>query len=326
MSLYILSTPAFAIEPSTILQFPKTANGGVMPSSTITGPTNVFFESVVEDASGNLFVGGYTYSPPGTIGPGTVNILEYAAGASGTATPIRTITGPATGLQVLTNNLVYSLDLDSAGNLYVVANVATGSGPGNLIYQGISVYAPSETGNAAPTRVILGNATTLGNISQIAVDPTGNVYVANEPATQPDSILVFDSMAKGNVAPVATIAGSNTMIYYARGVAVDSTGNIYVATLAQATGPMAATLGGTPSILVFASGATGNVAPTRVISGAATTMGEIGNLRVDSAGNIYVYSQTTILKFASGAAGNVAPMNTISPTPFDIFDSSLAVQ
>jgi hypothetical protein len=83
-------------------------------------------------------------------------------------------------------------------------------------------------------------------------------------------------------------------------------------------------LNGTPSILEFSPGSTGNVAPIRTISGSATTMGRFGALRVDSAGNIYVLSvaeaggsATSILKFSSTATGNVAPSTSISLAQFN---------
>jgi hypothetical protein len=91
MSVYVLNdNDAFAPpQPSSVLQFGKTASGSVSPISTITGPANVIFRSMVEDGSGNLYVAGYTYNanPTSSTGPGTINILEYGAGSSGPATP-----------------------------------------------------------------------------------------------------------------------------------------------------------------------------------------------------------------------------------------------
>ena len=331
MSVYVINdNAAFTpVQPSTILQFAKTTSGGSLtPLSTITGPANVIFSALTEDSTGNLYVGGYT-ATSGTTGPGTVNLLEYAAGSSGTATPLRNLTGTGTGLEQLASNPISSIDVDSTGNLYVSAAVAVGSGPSGRIYAGISEFAPAANGNTAPVRVIAGTATTLTNPIQIAVDAAGNIFVADDPAiTPPESITIFDPKAIGNAAPTAILGGSNTQIYYVRGVAVDTVGNIYVASLAQPAATNAPTFGGTPSILVFAAGATGNVAPTRVITGTSTSLGSgvIHNLRVDSAGNIYILSGTSILKFASGATGNVAPAETIASPAFFTIDSSLAVQ
>ena len=325
MSFYVYSdNDAFTpIQPSTVLQLAKTASGSVAPVSTITGPANVIFDALAEDGAGNLYVGGYTYNndSTGRSGPGAINILEYSAGATGTATPLRNISGAGTGLQLAANNYISSLDVDGAGNLYVAAPV----GVSGLEYQGISVFASSANGNAAPARVIAGTLTTMGLApKQIAVTSTGVLYVHSSGVTPPDSVLVFGAAATGNVAPMATLGGSNTGLYTIRGLALDSAGNIYVMSLAKPTSTLANSA--VPSILVFAAGSTGNVAPMRTISGSATTMIFGGQLRVDSAGNIYVVDQETILKFAPGASGNVAPVSTVSSSAFITPGSSVAVQ
>jgi hypothetical protein len=119
------------------------------------------------------------------------------------------------------------------------------------------------------------------------------------------------------------LGGSNTGIYQILGIALDAAGNIYVSTLGPQTAD-GGTFSGTPSILEFSAGSTGNVAPIRTITGPATTMAAIKNLSVDSAGNIYVVSLTaaatapdyaptyTVLKFGPTATGNVAPASSIS--------------
>ena len=105
------------------------------------------------------------------------------------------------------------------------------------------------------------------------------------------------------------------MLVGIEGVAVDSQGNVYVSNVDGA---------GVFSIFEFSAGSTGNVAPMRTISGSATTMNAIGNLTVDSAGNIYVLNDINILKFSPTATGNVAPTATISSMFFENFN--IAVQ
>lgn len=314
---------------SSILQFSRTSNGSAAPTATITGPAGIDFHALTVDGTGNLYVGGQI---PGSGSPGSggAEILVYAPGASGNATPTRTITGVATGLQALSTNSIQGMTSDGAGNIYLLTAVEVGSGPSNLVFQGISVFAATANGNVAPTKVIAGAAAPFFNPTQIAVDSAGNLYVANGAVQGPGSVLIFNSSATGNVTPASTLAGSNTTIFFAQGVALDSVGNIYVASLGQNTGPTGGTLSGTPSILVFSAGATGNVTPMRTISGAATTMEELGNLRVDSVGNIYVLSHAggseKILKFAPGATGNVAPIGTITSAAFFDEGGSIALQ
>ena len=68
-------------------------------------------------------------------------------------------------------------------------------------------------------------------------------------------------ISSASVAPIATIAGPNTGLVNPWGVLVDANGLIYVDTNAG---------GGNDSIVVFAAGANGNVAPLRTIVGSNT--------------------------------------------------------
>jgi serine/threonine protein kinase, bacterial len=66
---------------------------------------------------------------------------------------------------------------------------------------------------------------------------------------------------------------------------------------------------------VFGPSATGNVAPSRTIGGALTTVSSPVAVATDSAGNLYVANHnSSILVFGPTANGNVAPMRTISGT------------
>ncbi|RXH57612.1 SBBP repeat-containing protein [Granulicella sibirica] len=313
-------------QPSSILRFPKASVGPATPASTITGPANVIFQALAEDASGNLYVGANTYNASPNTGPGGVDLLVYALGSAGTSAPTRTIAGSATGLQNLSSNPIASLDVDSAGNLFVAADVVVGpNGPGGRIVDGISVFSPSANGNVPPSRVIAGDQTAMsGAIPQIAVTPAGGVYVGVNAYQTPGSILFFPPTATGNIAPTTVLGGPLTTIVNISGVAIDSAGNIYVASTTLPTTNDIHTE--VPSILVFAAGSTGNVAPTRTISGSAADFGFIHNLRVDSTGNIYVLSGSEILKFTSSANGNVAPASAITSAAYFEPIGSLALQ
>lgn len=319
-SLYIAQTTA-TVSPSSatsdILQFPRSGTGTVTPTATIIGSSGVQLDALAIDQGGRLYAMGGTYSAAcGSAAYSGVEIIVYAPGATGKATPARTIAGSATGLPSSCTAYLYdAIDVDNAGNIYVPEGVAVGSGPGGLVYPGILVFAPTANGNVAPLKSIAGPSTTIEAPNyQIAVDSAGTIYVANFSPNGPGYVTIFNSSATGDAAPTGTLSGSNTMIYNIQGIAVDHSGDIYVASLAQAQAPNPP-LSGTPSILEFSAGSTGNVAPIRIISGSATTMGEIGNLRVDSEGNIYVFgdvSRTILLKFSSTATGNVAPSASIS--------------
>jgi hypothetical protein len=95
-----------------VLIFGASASGTTTPNSVITGPTTKLTQaySIALDQQDNIYVG--TQGPNGIAGI----ILVFAAGASGDAAPIRTISGPNTSLGPI-------LDLHVAGDgtLYVNA-------------------------------------------------------------------------------------------------------------------------------------------------------------------------------------------------------------
>lgn len=299
---------------SNILQFPTTANGTVSPTATLTGPANVVFSGLAVDGAGNAYVGGETFgSGGGSGGPPltSVEILVYAPGASGTQ-PTRTIT--STSLQVNQGG-INALAVDSSGNLYVSAVLAAPN-----LGSGIAIFSPTASGGAVPIRVIGGSSTTIVGLGSIpiAVDSADNIYISNADPLAPESVLIFNSSANGNVPPTSTIGGPTTTINSIQGLATDSAGNVYVSTTPSDPNAL-------PEILEFSAGSTGDVAPTRTISGSATTMTEGGNLALDSAGNIYVLNAENLLVFAPAATGNVAPIATITTPLSLIFDFSIAV-
>jgi hypothetical protein len=133
-----------------ILVFAPSASGDVAPIRTIGGSANVITGSdIALDAAGNIYVTGET------ITPALPAVLEFAAGANGSAAPIREITGSNT---TLTGNLSNPV-LDSSGNIYVLVYAA---GTANLVK-----FAPDANGNAVPAAVSTSGTGIKG--SQIAL-------------------------------------------------------------------------------------------------------------------------------------------------------------
>jgi DNA-binding beta-propeller fold protein YncE len=96
------------------------------------------------------------------------------------------------------------------------------------------------------------------------LESSGNIYVVNNACSYFGAVTVYAAGSNGNVANSRTITGSSTMIGNGlQGIAVDSSGNIYVTTCQGS---------GADGVYVFAAGASGNVAPSQSISGAATGM------------------------------------------------------
>ena len=90
----------------------------------------------------------------------------------------------------------------------------------------------------------------------VALDASNNVYVVSNTGT----ISEFAAGATGNVAPIRTIAGSNTGL---------NGGGIAVA-VSKASGEIFVLNNGTNAVLGFAATASGNVAPIQTLAGSAT--------------------------------------------------------
>jgi hypothetical protein len=137
------------------------------------------------------------------------------------------------------------------------------------------------------------------------VDSAQNIYVAN---TNSGNVLVFSSTETGNVAPSRVLAGTATGITTPVGLAVDSAGDIYVASFNQ---PSNSSL-----VLEFAPGATGNVSPARTLTAVASDT--LAGMAVDALDNLYVFTQAptsnqlAIDVFSPGATGSAAPSATIT--------------
>ena len=126
----------------------------------------------------------------------------------------------------------------------------------------------SSTGllNEAPSATISTTKTTgLSYPQGIALDSSGKIYVADEVtslAMTPRACMSIRAGSNGNAAPIATISGGNTGLCYPVGIALDSSGNIYVAD-EDAT-----------SVFVYpplgSSTGTLNEAPTATINGSNT--------------------------------------------------------
>jgi len=160
----------------------------------------------------------------------------------------------------------------------------------NIIFE----YGPTGAGLAT----IFGFNTQLNAPHGIALDPAGNIYVAN---TGANSILVFASGANNNVSPLRTISGSATGLSAPTGLSFDASGNLLVANNSSGT------------VTEYAPGASGNAAPIGTITGNPAMVQPWG-IAVDGSGNIYVNDRGIgkIDKFAPGSGAAATPLAVIS--------------
>ena len=116
----------------------------------------------------------------------------------------------------------HSVAVDASGNIYVT-NRCNGT---------ITIYAKGSNGDAAPIAIIGGSNTGLTSPDGIALDSSGNIYVTDQffAAVSPGSVLVYAAGSNGNVAPIAHHRREQHRLdQFPAGIALDSSGNIYVA-------------------------------------------------------------------------------------------------
>lgn len=181
---------------------PASTNGNVAPAFTISGSNTALSEpdGIGFDGSGNLYVSNFQSNAITVYSAASV----ASASSNGNVGPIRTIAGPATGL-----NSPSSLYATSSGVVYV-PNVGGNS---------VTVYGAGANGNATPAATISGSATGLAAPEGLVLDSSGNIYVTifNRPGF-PGAILVFAPGSNGNASPSQIVAGSNTGLFGAIGI------------------------------------------------------------------------------------------------------------
>lgn len=208
------------------------AAAGDLPQQYITTfqTSDQFSYGIGADSAGNIYLADEQ----------TETILVFGAGATGAATPLRTITDAGTS----SFSGLYAITADAAGNV-MVANYNVADDPF------------SEVG-----------ATPRNSRVHLKHDPQmrrQRAALRAHPHTALPSastaLLMFAAGANGSVAPVSTISGATTTVNEPESMAADALDNIYYVD----------NEGGAPTIMMFAAGATGNVAPTKSMTSTAFT-------------------------------------------------------
>lgn len=271
--IFLPATPAY------LLQYPKSATGSANPTTAIQGQSQVLFGGVAMDGTGKIYVSA---TPASDLNK--TEILVYAVGATGMATPVAQYPTPEPGLS--------AFNVGQDGKVYLAS--------GTTIW--VTVAGATVRTIQGPTEDF--SAESLFDAKGIAADAAGDVFVANRALLDggSDAVLLYSAATAGKSSPTGVIEGDKTGFAKVSAVAADRDGNLYV---------------GTPTaVLVFAAGASGNVAPARVIAGAATTLDGVLDLKVDAGGVVYVLTGSLVdgarvVSFAAGASGNVAPVTVL---------------
>lgn len=158
--------------------------------------------------------------------------------------------------------------------------------------------------------------------------PVGTIYALNLGANAGKGATVteYDGKASGNAAPERTLQLSSKL--YARGIAVDASGNLYVGYLDNQFGFSPSN--GTPDvkneIAIYAPGASGGEQPTAILTADKKTQTALFPIYMtfDAAGGLVTYGATSVdgntgdavLTYAPGSTGAAAPAhgwNFVSP-------------
>ncbi|MGD0442545.1 MAG: hypothetical protein ABSA39_01290 [Edaphobacter sp.] len=315
------------VEQDSVAVFPASASGSTTPTSTLMLPSGFVDLALAVGPTGVIYVGGQQQGSEQGFG----QILEYAAGSSGSATPSVTLNGSAASTATFT--YPSSLAVNSAGMLFIASADRT-----------LEAFASGFTASSAPTQYLTWGQVENNNgdpnfgdpSGSIGADTAGNLFYLDEGNGQID---VFAAGATGATAPVRTISGTDTTYFTElEYLAVDGAGDVYVTNYNQANDPNAnartnpvanaanrrvqAMVPGRarPSIayphitalppeptgiIEFAALATGAATPVKRIGGAGgvtpnnTGIVEPANLVLDAASNLY-YQDANGGVFGSG--------------------------
>jgi len=313
-----LSLPVgIALDSSATIYVADLSGSRVLVYSQLGSSTGLLDESPVATISGSktglALPFGIAVDSTGNIyaaDPTAASVFVYPPLGSSTGllneVPIATISGSKTGLVG-----PHSVALDSSGNIYVADSSAAK----------VFVYPPLATStglpNESPTITIGGSNTGLIQPSGIGLDSSGNIYVTDSVAA---SVFVYPPLETStgllNEAPTAAISAAiTTGVSYPQGIALDSSGNIFVANCPPCYGGS-----GTPGVYVYPAGSNANTAPSAAIIGTSTGLEEPQGIALDSSGNIYVADDgdgacdgtASVYVYPPGSTANTAPKTTIN--------------
>ena len=268
-------------------------DGGAALAAGLSSPADV-----AVDAAGNRYIADLQHyrirkvTPAGVISTVAGNgVLGFSGDG-----------GPATNASI---GLVYELAIDAAGNLYLpdyLLHRVRKVSPAGIITTIAGTGFPGYSGDGGPA-----SAATLSNPIGVAVDAAGNLYVSEYTGQRIRRISATGT--------ISTVAGNGSAGYsgdggaataaqlgYPFGIALDGTGNLYIA---EATNLRVRKVTPAGVISTFAGNGTNGYSGD---GGAATAagLGQLADVTVDASGNVYLGT------YASNRVRKVSPAGIIS--------------
>lgn len=236
-------------------------------------------------AQADVYVANQNSNPP--------SVTVYGASSVDNAAPVRTIAGALTGFVSPS-----AVTLDTVNNELYVAD---------FFGQAVRVFSAGATGDVAPVRTLIhGINSQIGQVRMVAVDLFHDELIV----VSSNVINVFPRTASGDAIRLRTISGTATKLKDPLTIVYDALHNTYITNSYDVAGP------NLPGILTFDRNASGNVAPLRAISGAATQLGTFTNSTALDNVNDEIWSQGDdgpgIVAFPRTATGDVAPTRNIT--------------
>ena len=260
----------------------RTGDGAAATSARINNP-----DDVALDSDGNIYIADTSNNQirKVTVTATTANISRIAGRQNGAAA-----SGGDGGLAIsagLSNPR--GIDVDSSGNIYIAD---TGNGRLRKITSGnISTVAGggSSLGDGG-----LATAAQLNVPRGVAVDSSGNIYITDTNGHRVRKVMV----SSGNIDTIAGTgtsgsgegngdggAASSALLNNPNGIAIDSSGNLYIADYAaHRVRKVDAASGNIETIA--GTGASGNTGDGSAATSA--TLNQPSDVAVDSAGNLYI--------------------------------------
>ena len=277
-TLSSLFLPAMAVaQPLSFAHFAGPLGGPGLVDGTGTSASFNHPGGVAADGSGNLYVADTANNAIRKITPGGVVTTLAGTGAYGSEDG----TGPSASFGV-----PYGIAVDGAGNVYVADTY--NNRIRKVTFAGaVTTLAGSGAAGSADGP---GTAASFSSPTGVAVDGSGNVYVADNSSNRIRRVAPGGTVTTiaGSGAPTSSDGtGTGASFAYPAGIAVDSSGNIYVSDSGSSK-IRKITPAGVVTTLAGGAGYGSIDGP-----GSTATFSSPYGMAVDGSGNVYVADQST---------------------------------